>query len=210
MGKGWLKKTWDFIWHSNSVLSWIVNVILAFVIVKFLIMPGLGLAFDTEFPVVVVMSGSMEHDTEEYCLPNGQCFDNYICGENLIEDESLSLDRFWEVCGKVYTEYNITKEEFSEFRFDGGFDKGDLMFIIGKDSYEVGDVLVFQGSRSDPIIHRLVLVEEGYTTRGDHNNGIRSDEVNISSDRIFGKAYFRIPYVGWLKIGVMKLFGMDV
>ncbi|MBW2993462.1 hypothetical protein KY317_02720, partial [Candidatus Woesearchaeota archaeon] len=57
-------KTWDFIWNSNSVWSWIVNIILAFVIIKFLLYPGLGLVTGTSHPIVAVVSNSMEHDNE--------------------------------------------------------------------------------------------------------------------------------------------------
>ena len=59
---GILKKIWNFIWHDNSVWSWLVNVILAFVLVKFVIYPGLGFLLHTTHPVVAVMSSSMEHN----------------------------------------------------------------------------------------------------------------------------------------------------
>ena len=57
------KKIWDFIWHDDSFASWIVNVLIAFVVVKFLIYPGLGYILDTPFPIVAVVSGSMEHSS---------------------------------------------------------------------------------------------------------------------------------------------------
>ena len=56
------QKIWYFIWEDDSVLSWIVNIILAFVLIKFIVYPGLGLVFGTDFPVVAVVSGSMEHE----------------------------------------------------------------------------------------------------------------------------------------------------
>ena len=55
------KSVWYFIWEDNSLLSWAVNVILAFVIIKFLLYPGLGFIFATTHPIVAVVSGSMEH-----------------------------------------------------------------------------------------------------------------------------------------------------
>ena len=57
-----LKKIWRFIWYDDSLLSWIVNILLAFLIVKFLVYPGLGLMLGTTHPVVAVVSGSMHHD----------------------------------------------------------------------------------------------------------------------------------------------------
>ena len=49
-----LKKTWHFIWEDDSLLSWIVNIVLAIVLIKFIIYPGLGLVLGTGFPVVAV------------------------------------------------------------------------------------------------------------------------------------------------------------
>jgi signal peptidase I len=56
------KKVWYFVWEDNSVWSWIVNIILAFVLIKFVVYPGLGFVLTTSHPVVAVVSGSMEHN----------------------------------------------------------------------------------------------------------------------------------------------------
>ena len=61
-----LKKTWNFLWKSDSVWSWLVSFVLAFIIVKFLIYPGLGLILGTGFPIVAVVSGSMEHGNNDF------------------------------------------------------------------------------------------------------------------------------------------------
>ena len=66
-----LKKTWDFIWNSNSVWSWILNVVLAFILVKFILYPGFGFLLQTSHPVVAVMSGSMEHNGNFDEWPSG-------------------------------------------------------------------------------------------------------------------------------------------
>ena len=66
--KQFLKKTWHFIWDDDSIWSWIINVILAFVIIKFLVYPGLGFIMQTSYPIVAVVSGSMEHKTTHPCL----------------------------------------------------------------------------------------------------------------------------------------------
>ena len=60
--KKFLKKTWKFIWEDDSFLSWLVNIVIAFVLVKFIIYPLLGLLLGTGFPVVAVVSCSMEHN----------------------------------------------------------------------------------------------------------------------------------------------------
>ena len=56
-----LKGIWYFIWEDNSFWSWIVNIILAFVLIKFIVYPGLGFLLGTGFPIVAVISGSMDH-----------------------------------------------------------------------------------------------------------------------------------------------------
>ena len=61
--KGKLRKIWNFIWYDDSWLSWILNLIIAFLLVKFIIYPGVGLVLGTEFPIVAVVSSSMEHNS---------------------------------------------------------------------------------------------------------------------------------------------------
>ena len=46
----WAKRVWHFLWHEDSIASWLANLALAFVLVKFVIYPGIGLLFGTDFP----------------------------------------------------------------------------------------------------------------------------------------------------------------
>ena len=185
-----LKKTWWFIWEDDSVWSWIVNIILAFVLIKFIVYPGLGLLFSTGYPIVAVVSGSMEHDG--------------------------SFNNWWDPQQSWYVSRNITKEEFSDFRFKNGFNKGDIMVLYGKKPNEitVGDVIVFRSNRPDPIIHRVVKRWEingkyYFQTKGDHNSdsitSIGLDETNIPEDNLLGKAVFRVPLLGYIKIWFVEL-----
>ncbi len=190
--KGFLKKTWRFIWHSNSLASWIVNILLAFIIIKYVFYPSVSLAVGTEVPVVAVISNSMEHpdnwENSPAVCENGRC----------VQEE-------W------YLEMNITPEDFQEFPFNNGFNKGDIMLVRGRPAseIEVGDVIVFDSGRSIPIIHRVVAIGERndnyrFATKGDNNPGqIRNqfiDETRISQEDVFGVAYGRIPYLGYVKI----------
>ncbi len=181
--KSQLKRFWHFVWYDNSFLSWIVNVLLAFILVKFIIYPGLGLLFGTTHPIVAVVSGSMEHNTD--------------------------FDTWWQQQASIYEGLGITKETFRTYRFKNGFNKGDIMLIVRPSNLNVGDVIVFRGSARDPIIHRIVqLNQDGtYRTKGDSisNQQSRDDEKQIQTERIIGKAVFRIPYLGWLKIFFVEL-----
>tara|TARA_Y100000034_G_C6854295_1_gene387959 strand:- start:335 stop:895 length:561 start_codon:yes stop_codon:yes gene_type:complete len=176
-----LKKAWDFIWNSNSIWSWILNVVLAFILVKFILYPGFGFLLQTSHPVVAVMSGSMEH--------NG------------------NFDEWWLEKGKWYEDKGFVKEEI-EWGFRNGFNKGDIMVLKGVEFSKIGlgDVMVYQANRKEPIIHRVVEIGDLYfQTKGDNNNGVIDFEKKIGEDQIIGKAIFRIPLLGWVKIGFVNL-----
>jgi len=176
------KKIWYFIWKDDSFLSWIVNVVLAFIIVKFLLFPGLGFVLGTSHPVVAVVSESMNHQG--------------------------SFDNWWERQGKWYINKEITKEEFRTWPMKNGFSKGDIIFLKGKESFEVGDIVVFTGNSDNPIIHRIVARNgDIYQTKGDANSDSSESlgETNISKERIIGKALFRVPYLGWIKVWASEI-----
>lgn len=223
------KKFWQFIWHEDSVASWIANAVLAFILIKFIVYPVLGLILATSHPVVAVVSGSMEHHPHN--------FDEWW------ESEACSL---LEPCTQKdwYLSKGITKEEFKEFSFKNGFNTGDIMILKGIDpkKVKVGDIIVFQTLKKEPIIHRVVNIFEDngkiiYQTKGDNNrvsfseyvkdsnnDGIYSypeeralkgtpnaipyiDEEYITEDQISqtGKAIIRIPYIGYIKLIFVRI-----
>jgi signal peptidase I len=183
-----LKKIWHFIWYDDSFASWLVNLVLAFVLVKFAIYPGIGFLLGTQFPIVAVVSGSMEH--------NG-----------------LDFNSWWAENGEWYETNGISKEQFYEFRYINGFNKGDIMFLKGESpkSIKIGDVLVYEtSSHSNPIIHRVVdLQDEGFITKGD-NNRKEDNPVDQSQIERTGKAVFRLPFLGWIKIWFVTIFGLGI
>jgi signal peptidase I len=188
-----IKKIWKFIWHEDSFLSWIVNVVLAFILVKFLIYPGLGLILQTSYPIVAVVSGSMEHN-------------------------SLNFNNWWENSKPWYIANGITKEEFKNFKMENGFNKGDIIFLKSGKNIIKGDIIVFKRLKNNgnPIIHRVVKIYQEnnkiyYQTKGDNNADSIAEygEFGISQDMIIGKSMFKIPYLGWFKIlatDLIKLF----
>lgn len=189
-----LQKMWWFIWEDESIWSWIVNVILAVVIIKFLIYPSLGFMLGTTHPVVAVISGSMEHDG--------------------------SFDDWWEYKCKInelvfrqadfYASKDIDKQTFKTFRFKNGFNTGDLMILKSKKDLEVGDIIVFQPPKErEPVIHRIIEIntQNGnnyYTTKGDHNCGSSQAEDNLPESAIIGEAVGRVPFLGMIKLAFIK------
>jgi signal peptidase I len=184
------KKAWHFIWEDDSWESWLVSVIIAYVLIRFIIYPGLGLVLGTNYPIVAVVSGSMEHD--------------------------VGFDEWWNIHQEAYLNYGITKEEFMEFGFRNGFNKGDIMILRGQDpsKIDVGETLVFYSAiKPEPIIHRIINIRETedgyvYTTKGDHNGDIHPFEKNIPQTDIVGTAVLRVPFLGWIKIGFVCLLNM--
>jgi signal peptidase I len=211
----WYGKIWFFIWHDNSAASWIVNILLAYLIIKFVIYPLLGLIFGTNFPIVAVVSNSMEHH--------------------------MNLDDWWVKNEDYYLALNITKTNFEDYPFKNGFNRGDIMFLIGKKPGEIriGDVIVFQSKKPYPIIHRVINKEDKamwvFQTKGDNNKDqIREyvdplsgklvllglgqsapdgytpvfDETQILEKQLLGKAVLRVPWLGYVKIWFVDLMKM--
>ncbi|MBD3310130.1 signal peptidase I, partial [Candidatus Woesearchaeota archaeon] len=197
------QKIWYFIWEDDSIWSWLVNILLAFLIIKFIVYPGLGFMLGTTHPIVAVVSGSMEHDrTDQY---------GYICGKYLPDYEG-GYDSWWDACGSWYEDNGITKQQFRDFQMSNGFSKGDIIVLRNGDSknLELGDVIVFVGRRPEPVIHRVVEIdqEDGeylVTTKGDHNEDSDTYEGHIPNQLIAGKAFFRLPYLGFIKIWFVDL-----
>lgn len=78
---------------------------------------------------------------------------------------------------------------------------------------DVGDVIVFQANRPDPIIHRVIDTEKKDTryifkTKGDHNVASFYFEAYIPEENYIGKAVLRIPYLGYIKLGFVKLLSL--
>jgi signal peptidase I len=191
---GYLKTVWNFIWNEDSVWSWMLNILLAFIIIKFIIYPGIGFMLGTNLPVVAVISESMSHDKDFNAWWNSPA----ICGSENTVKSCTQAD--W------YAAKGISLEEFNKYPMRNGFNKGDIIILRGVsfDSLKTGDILVYQSKLSYPIIHRVVEKDDVIETKGDHNQKQIKDAVlneqYITKDQILGKAWIKIPYLGYVKI----------
>jgi len=186
-----LGKIWHFLWYEDSVASWIVSIIVAFILIKFIIYPVLGLVFGTQFPVVAVVSNSMEHDQ--------------------------NFDGWWSSQEDLYLPFNITKNDFTTYSMQSGFNKGDIIILFGAkpEKIKLGDIIVYWGGKEYPIIHRVVAKGQDidgslyFQTKGDHNRGQINtptlNESHVPSDAVIGKAAVRVPFLGWVKIWFVAL-----
>jgi len=138
-----------------------------------------------------------------------------LCTETFSQSEIThqDFDDYWDVCEDWYEHNNITKNEFENFPLNNGFRKGDILIVWGRFTPEIGDVVIFQPNpeaySQKPIVHRIVKIEDNIIqTKGDHNaeqltpsnNNLNTDETHITQEQIIGKAVFKIPYLGWVKI----------
>jgi signal peptidase I len=180
------KKFWFLLWKDNSLKGWIFAVIFLFLFIKLIFFPILNLVTGTSLPLAIVESCSMYH--------KGDIFSGF--------------DSWWNRHETKYEEYNINKTVFERFSLKRGFNKGDILFIIGikPEKLEAGDVIIFDAGTKNPIIHRIInITKEGneyvFSTIGDNNNGQLNVEKRINSNQIVGKAKFKIvPFMGWVKL----------
>ena len=185
------RKIWEFLWNSDSIWSWIADLILLWIIIKFLLFPGLALLTAAAMPSVIIETGSMQHQAN--CGATGAA--------------RLGFDSWWGNHEQTYSGYNISKSVFLEFKSYKGMSIGDIIILNGrnKDKLEVGDVIVYDAGESKPIIHRIVAKHQDssgvyYETYGDNNCGQFGFEKSVTPKQIIGKASARIPKVGMVKI----------
>jgi len=181
-----MKKLWYLLWKDDSWRGWIFSIIVLFIFIKFIFFPVLSFATGTALPLAIVESCSMYHTGN---VPSG-------------------FDAWWESSEAKYLELNITLEQFKQFKIAEGFNKGDILFISGANTekLKVGDIIIFVASTKNPVIHRIVKIQETsegriFSTYGDNNRGQLSFEKEIRENQIIGKAQIRlVPYLGWIKL----------
>src|SRR3989338_10718195 len=139
----YLKIFWKFL-QKDTWQSWAVSLILLIIIIKFILFPTLAFITATPLPLVVVESCSMYHDS--------------------------NFNSWWFANSAWYEAKGIEKEDFEEFPFQDGLNKGDIIFVWGRGEAELGDIIIFEPRSSTakyPIIHRIVT-ENPRGTKGDN------------------------------------------
>ncbi len=184
--KNFFKKFWEIVWKDDSFKGWLISFVFIFVIIKFVFFPLLSLTTGTSLPLAIVESCSMYH--------KGNIFSDF--------------DSWWDRHEVKYSEYNINKEDFKKFNLKRGFNKGDIVFIVGvkPENLKVGDIIVFSAYQRNPIIHRIISIkiEDGkyfFSTIGDNNYEQFMFEQKISEEQIIGRATVNLlPSIGWAKL----------
>lgn len=182
--KNIIVRFWSFL-QEDTWQSWIVSLILLVVLIRFVFFPTLGFITGSRLPLVVIESCSLYHES--------------------------GFDEWWNNNREWYETHGITEEEFRNFSYSNGLNKGDIIFVWGRAAYRMGNIIIFEpnpeATAAHPIIHRIVSTNP-YETKGDHNlkqltvnnNAQGIDETDIPEERIIGKAVFKIPFLGWVKL----------
>lgn len=170
-----MQQIWRFL-QEDTWQSYIVSILLIIIGIKFVFFPLLAFVTQTPLPLVVVESCSMYHNDD--------------------------VDEWWNANEVWYTTHGISKEQFNSFPFRNGINKGDIIIVWGRGTYEKGDVIIFNAAIKYPIIHRIVTISP-LSTKGDNGrtNPEQLDrEKEIQEEAIMGKAVGRIPFLGWVKL----------
>tara|TARA_Y100000310_G_scaffold166108_1_gene165821 strand:- start:2005 stop:2586 length:582 start_codon:yes stop_codon:yes gene_type:complete len=170
-----VKKFWKFL-LKDTWPSFLLTLVFALIFIKFIFFPALSFITGTSLPLVIVESCSMYH--HEYGF------------EKIFESS-------------VYRTHGLKLENTSNWDFQNGLKKGDVIFVVRPKNIGVGDVIIFHGGKSYPLIHRTIYSNNTYSTKGDNyiTNPSQTDfEKKIRKDKVIGKALFRIPFIGWAKL----------
>ena len=190
--KYYLKKFWNFFWKDDSIWGWIFSLVIIVVFIKLIFFPFLNLVTGTALPLAIVESCSMYHDG------------------NLLSNTNV----WFENNKDKYETYSITKNDFADYSFKKGFNKGDILFVLGASpkKLKVGDVIIFQANQANPVIHRIVEIntdsngKRTFSTLGDNNPRQHQFEMSITEEQIVGKSVIRfVPYAGWGKLIFFEL-----
>ncbi|MBU2615959.1 MAG: signal peptidase I [Nanoarchaeota archaeon] len=181
-----LSSFWNLLWKDDSFKGWAFSVVFIFLFIKFIFFPFMSLVTGTALPLAIVESCSMYHD--------GGMFSD--------------VDSWWESQESKYASFDIFLDEFKDFPMKKGFTKGDILFIVGTDPDNLnrGDVVIFDASQRNPVIHRIVGIREEngeriFSTIGDNNQQQLPFENSITGDNIVGRAVVQVvPYAGWMKL----------
>lgn len=124
---------------------------------------------------------------------------------NLLSDFDEWFDRHED----KYEGFTINKLDFQDFPMRNGFNKGDILFVTGAnpDKLEEGDIIIFKATGANPVIHRIVDINEAqngektFSTIGDNNFQQAPFETEITEEQLVGKASLKlVPYGGWIKL----------
>ncbi len=81
------------------------------------------------------------------------------------------------------------------------FPVGSMVYGVPQSEYKAGDIITFTNKAGENVTHRITTINKKnnqitFTTKGDANN--TSDQTPVTKDKIIGKIFFFVPYIGLL------------
>mgnify|MGYP000241631552 CR=1 FL=1 len=178
----------------HSTVKEIVETVLFIVALYFLVVGVLILAFNTSSYWMGVVSNSMNHE-------------EWVDWKLYFQDQSMR--QF--LLSQSNLEYISEQDHLYDpdhFPIQGGFARGDLLVIRGVNSISeisVGDVIIIERPNDIPLTHRVFAAweENGkirFTTKGDYNSYLLSDDMIVYPEQIIGKVVYVIPKLGNISV----------
>ncbi len=205
---------------DNEAISWVVYLASAFLF-AWLIYTGLGLAFGTQSPMMIVVSGSMEplYNRGDIILLHGAGEDSVNSPEVVFDFPSLKERELASFAELIYSDSSPKKIEAISFN------NGQNLSIT-----QDGDIVVYWSNRmNEPVVHRTVAklrAGDGvyFLTKGDsvYNTTVDQDCGLILNGRpqkacielypvpvenLQGKSFFQIPILGCVKLWLLDDLG---
>lgn len=173
-----LKKVYNFLWKEESLLSYAVFIILAFVILRYVAFP-LTLYATGYSDIAAVVSTSMQHND----------LTNHTFNEWLMFN-------------------NFSEADTAKWPFLKGLNLGDVIAVknVTAENIKPGDIILFYVGNAQ-VIHRVMYVKQVgndffYTTKGDANAQISSVEKDIPYSDVKGKLIWNVPYLGYPRVAL--------
>ncbi len=188
-----------------------------------------GTVFQTENPMVSVVSCSMYPalNVGDILVVNGVSMDQINVDDVIVYDvqdeANISID------GETYS-FSEAKEELTHSTSIGEItlievnsrsEPGYAIFEVEGESYqlEIGESGTISETRVElveaqgmdiPVVHRVIEVHDDYVeTKGDNNREQLPFEHEVREEQIQGRSLFKIPRIGGFKILLVDFLGLE-
>lgn len=179
-----LKQKWNELVEGPA--GWIIYLLLG-IGLALLLNGMLSLTLSTEYPVVTVKTGSMVPTLNpgDIVFVSGE--ENYEPGDIIVFEGWMPTPLIHRAVARVEKTENGTNIETWE----------NFSQISKREMEEISD-------------EHLETGETIYVTKGDHNSICDqcARKSFVRPNEIHGRKVVRIPYLGWIKLGLVKLVGL--
>ena len=165
-----LKRIYHFIFVEDSWISYLVFTILAYIILKYAVLPGALYATGLT-DISAIVSSSMTHNPDtNYTYKQWLIFHGYNYSENWPYKNGIKV-------GSVV-----------------------LVKKVPEDKIHVGDVIMYKVGNYEIVHRVINKSDGYFQTKGDANPYMLPFEYKVSYSQVRGKVIGVVPYLGWPKV----------